>query len=115
MHLRRSITGGRVLVVEDGPTLTRWHPVRRPSARVDALAVTDVSAVPVDWARPRPLRRTTPAEVRCHSMAPGSTVAAACRFVEATGRVAGIDAIHTGGHHVRARAGPGRSETPRWA
>ncbi|HET9460649.1 MAG TPA: carbamate kinase, partial [Gaiellaceae bacterium] len=62
------------------------------------LMLTDVGAVMRDWGTPdeRPIGRTTPAELRQIQFANGSMgpkVAAACRFVEATGAKAAIGAL----------------------
>ncbi|HXP72654.1 MAG TPA: carbamate kinase [Stellaceae bacterium] len=62
------------------------------------LLLTDVPAVWNRWpmSEGTPIRRATPAELRSHSFAAGSMgpkVEAACRFVERTGRRAGIGAI----------------------
>lgn len=62
------------------------------------LLLTDVPAVWTRWpmSEGRPIRATTPAELRSFSFAAGSMgpkVEAACRFVERTGRKAGIGAI----------------------
>ena len=59
------------------------------------LLLTDVDAVIDGYGTPgaRPIRRTTPAELRARSFPAGSMgpkVEAACRFVEATGKVAAI-------------------------
>jgi carbamate kinase len=59
------------------------------------LLLTDVDAVYADWNSPAatPLRAVTPQQLRSHTFAPGSMgpkVEAACRFVEATDKVAGI-------------------------
>jgi carbamate kinase len=59
------------------------------------LLLTDVDAVYDAWGAPapRPLRRATPAELQSRKLDPGSMgpkVEAACRFVEATGALAGI-------------------------
>jgi carbamate kinase len=59
------------------------------------LLLTDVDAVYRNWNTPEasPLSSTTPRELRQHRFAPGSMgpkVEAACRFVEATGGLAGI-------------------------
>lgn len=62
------------------------------------LLLTDVPAVWTRWPMSdgKPIRRTTPTELRSFSFAVGSMapkVEAACRFVERTGRRAGIGAI----------------------
>jgi carbamate kinase len=59
------------------------------------LLLTDVDSVYLNWGLPtaRRLRAVTPQELRGYSFAPGSMapkVEAACRFVEATGGLAGI-------------------------
>lgn len=59
------------------------------------LLLTDVPGVEAHWGTPeaRLLRRTTPEELRSLEFDPGSMgpkVEAACRFVEATGAMAGI-------------------------
>lgn len=59
------------------------------------LLLTDVDGVYADWgtSEAKLIHRTTPAELCNYSFAPGSMqpkVAAACRFVEATGGIAGI-------------------------
>jgi len=73
------------------------------------LLLTDVEAVMQDWSTPnaRPIRRTTPAELRALEFASGSMgpkVEAACRFVEATGATAAIGAL---GDAARIVAGEG--------
>jgi carbamate kinase len=68
------------------------------ASAVDAdalLLLTDVDAVIDGYGTPdaRPIRHATPAELRARSFPAGSMgpkVEAACRFVEATGRMAGI-------------------------
>jgi len=62
------------------------------------LLLTDVEAVELGWGTPdaRPLGTVTVDELREHAFAPGSMapkVAAACRFVEATGGKAAIGAL----------------------
>ncbi len=74
------------------------------------LLLTDVAGVWPSWpARDaRPIGRTTPAELRRHSFAPGSMgpkVEAACRFAEATGRWAAIGAIEDAQAIVEGRSG----------
>ncbi len=59
------------------------------------LLLTDVDAVYTNWNTPdaQPISTTTPQQLRNHTFAPGSMqpkVEAACRFVEATGSIAGI-------------------------
>jgi carbamate kinase len=62
------------------------------------LMLTDVTAVIENWGTPeaKPIRHTTPAELRKIEFASGSMgpkVEAACRFVEATGGTAGIGSL----------------------
>jgi carbamate kinase len=63
------------------------------------LLLTDVNAVWTKWpacSDSQPIGHATPAELRAYSFAPGSMapkVQAACRFVDRTGRVAGIGAL----------------------
>jgi len=62
------------------------------------LLLTDVDAVYAEWGRPqaRPIRGTTPEELRRICFAEGSMgpkIEAACRFVEATGHRAAIGAL----------------------
>lgn len=64
----------------------------------ELLLLTDVDAVYDDWggARPTQITRATPRELRACTFEPGSMapkVEAACRFVEAGGRVAAIGAL----------------------
>jgi carbamate kinase len=59
------------------------------------LLLTDVDAVYTNWKTPKaqPIKRITSQQLRNYSFAPGSMqpkVEAACRFVEATGNMAGI-------------------------
>jgi carbamate kinase len=59
------------------------------------LLLTDVDAAYRGWGEksPRPIRETMPSELRKYPFAPGSMkpkVEAACRFVEASGKFAGI-------------------------
>jgi carbamate kinase len=80
------------------------------------LLLTDVDAVYRSWNTPEasPFSSTTPRELRQHRFAPGSMgpkVEAACRFVEATGGLAGIGrledalALLEGRRGTRVRAG----------
>lgn len=74
------------------------------------LMLTDVGAVMRDWGTPdeRPIGRTTPAELRQIQFANGSMgpkVAAACRFVEATGAKAAIGALDDAARIVTGAAG----------
>jgi len=62
------------------------------------LLLTDVPAVWTKWpiSDGEPIGRITPTELRRFTFAPGSMgpkVEAACRFVERTGRIAGIGSI----------------------
>ncbi len=89
------------------------------------LLLTDVPAVEVGYGTPdaRPLRRTTPSELRSHTFPAGSMgpkVDAVCRFVETTGhraaigRLADVEAIVAGraGTDVVPDAGPTRTPSP---
>lgn len=74
------------------------------------LLLTDVDVVQLDWGTPRarPIRRTTPAELREQNFASGSMgpkVEAACRFVETTGGTAGIGALADAAAILRGDAG----------
>jgi len=74
------------------------------------LLLTDVDAVMRDWATPNqsPIGWTTPAELRGIQFANGSMgpkVAAACRFVEATGGSAAIGALEDAARIVAGTAG----------
>jgi len=74
------------------------------------LMLTDVGAVMRDWGTPdaRPIGRTTPTELRGIQFANGSMgpkVAAACRFVEATGGTAAIGALEDAPRIVAGTAG----------
>jgi len=77
----------------------------------DALLIlTDVPAVYTDWEGPRqrPLRTATPAGLRGCRFARGSMgpkVEAACRFVEQTGKPAGIGALPEATATLRGEAG----------
>jgi len=80
------------------------------SLHADALLLlTDVDAVYADWPeRTRPLRETTPAELRALAPAPGSMgpkAEAACRFVEETGRTACIGALEDARRVLEGSAG----------
>lgn len=74
------------------------------------LLLTDVSAVWTAWPMPagEPIGRITAPELRSMQFAPGSMgpkVDAACRFVERTGRIAGIGAIEEARDILAGRAG----------
>ncbi|HET7567401.1 MAG TPA: carbamate kinase [Gaiellaceae bacterium] len=74
------------------------------------LMLTDVAAVERGWGTPaaEPIRRTTPVELRRLGFASGSMgpkVDAACRFVEATGGVAGIGALEDAAAIAAGEAG----------
>jgi carbamate kinase len=74
------------------------------------LLLTDVDAVIDGFGTPgaRAIRRTTPAELRARSFPAGSMgpkVEAACRFVEATGKVAAIGRLDAGASLLRGDAG----------
>jgi carbamate kinase len=62
------------------------------------VMLTDTNAVYIDWGKPtqRQIQRASPAALRAMSFAAGSMgpkVEAACRFVNATGRLAAIGAL----------------------
>ena len=74
------------------------------------LLLTDVDAVIDDFGTPgaRPIRRATPAELRARPFAAGSMgpkVEAACRFVEATGKMAAIGRLDAAPSLLRGEAG----------
>jgi carbamate kinase len=74
------------------------------------LLLTDVDAVIDGYGTPgaRPIRRTTPAELRARSFPAGSMgpkVEAACRFVEATGKMAAIGRLGAAAALLRREAG----------
>jgi carbamate kinase len=77
----------------------------------DALVLlTDVDGVYNDWGAPgaRLLRRATPAEMRRSLFEPGTMgpkVEAACRFVEATGGMAGIGSLEDAEAILAGRSG----------
>jgi carbamate kinase len=74
------------------------------------LLLTDVDAVYEGWGTPaaRRIAETTPAELRSRGFASGSMgpkVQAACRFVEESGRVAGIGRLEDAAAILAGRAG----------
>lgn len=74
------------------------------------VLVTDVDAVYRDWGKPeqRAIRRATPESLAGEEFAAGSMgpkVEAACRFVEAGGRLAAIGSIHDTAALVAGEAG----------
>ena len=74
------------------------------------LLLTDVDAVIDGFGTPgaRAIRRTTPAELRTRSFPAGSMgpkVEAACRFVEATGKIAAIGRLDAAASLLRGDAG----------
>jgi carbamate kinase len=74
------------------------------------LLLTDVDAVIDGFGTPgaRAIRRTTPAELRARSFPAGSMgpkVEAACRFVEATGKIAAIGRLDAAASLLRGDAG----------
>jgi carbamate kinase len=74
------------------------------------LLLTDVDAVIDGFGTPgaRPIRRATPAELRARSFPAGSMgpkVEAACRFVEATGKVAAIGRLDAAAALLSGEAG----------
>ncbi|HVN62752.1 MAG TPA: carbamate kinase [Gaiellaceae bacterium] len=84
------------------------------------LMLTDVPAVERDRGTPEaaPIGQATPAELRTLAFASGSMapkVEAACRFVEAGGRVAAIGALEDAAAIVRGEAGTVVAvESPAW-
>ena len=81
------------------------------AVRAEALLLlTDVDAVMDDFGTPdaRPLRQATPAQLRARSLPAGSMgpkVEAACRFVEATGRIALIGRLGEASALLAGQAG----------
>jgi carbamate kinase len=74
------------------------------------LLLTDVAAVWSRWPQSNgePIRNTTPAQLRASMLDPGSMgpkVEAACRFVERTGRMAGIGAMEQADEVLAGTAG----------
>jgi carbamate kinase len=74
------------------------------------LLLTDVDAVYLDWAslKRKPLREATSQKLRRDVFAPGSMgpkVEAACRFVEATNKVAGIGRLEDAAAILAGQAG----------
>jgi carbamate kinase len=74
------------------------------------LLLTDVDAVYADWPAPaaRPIRATTPTELRTFDFAPGSMgpkVEAACEFVEASRGMAGIGRLEDASAILRGETG----------
>ncbi|HSP08565.1 MAG TPA: carbamate kinase [Candidatus Dormibacteraeota bacterium] len=74
------------------------------------MLLTDVDAVEEGWGGPgaRPIRSATPARLRSLSFAAGSMapkIEAACRFVEATGRRAGIGSLARASEILAGRSG----------
>jgi carbamate kinase len=74
------------------------------------LLLTDVDAVYADWqgAKARPIRNATPASLRTMTFDAGSMgpkVDAACGFVEASGRMAGIGALSDAATILRGERG----------
>jgi len=74
------------------------------------LLLTDVDAVYASWQTPdaRAIHQATPAELRALSLEPGSMapkVTAACEFVEATGRLAGIGRLQDAGAILQGDTG----------
>jgi carbamate kinase len=95
----RTPAGRRLVGVEAVIDKDRASAVLAADLRADAfLIVTDVDAVYADWGTPqqRALRRVSVADLANTAFAEGSMgpkVAAACQFVEQTGRVAAIGSI----------------------
>ena len=82
------------------------------------LLLTDVDAVIDGFGTPgaRAIRRTTPAELRARSFPAGSMgpkVEAACRFVEATGKVAAIGRLDAAAALLTGEAGTTVSDSRR--
>lgn len=81
------------------------------AVRADVLLLlTDVAAVELDWGTPaaRPIGRTTAGQLAGREFASGTMgpkVAAACRFVEATGGLAVIGALEDAAALAAGRAG----------
>jgi carbamate kinase len=74
------------------------------------MLLTDVPAVEAKWGTPlaTPIRQTTVGEMRRRRFSPGSMgpkVEAACRFVEATGKSAGIGSLVDAFSILRGEAG----------
>lgn len=74
------------------------------------LLLTDVDAVYTDWHSPsaQPLSNTTPQQLRQYTFAPGAMgpkVEASCRFVEATGKTAGIGRLEDAAAILTGNAG----------
>ena len=74
------------------------------------LLLTDVDAVYAEWGTPfqRPIRETTPAELRAMNLPAGSMgpkVDAVCRFVEAGGHIGAIGGLDQAAAIVRGEAG----------
>jgi carbamate kinase len=112
--------GGIPVVVDDGGALFGVEAVidkdlsaallARLLAADALLMLTDVAAVERGWGTPEaaPIRRATPAELRELRFAAGSMapkVEAACRFVEAGGRLAAIGALDDAAAILRGEAG----------
>lgn len=81
------------------------------------LLLTDVEAIFSDWGTPgaAPIRGICPAELRQMDLAPGSMAPkaeAACRFVEATGRAAGIGRLRDAAEVLRGERGTRVSSPP---
>jgi carbamate kinase len=84
--------------------------IAREIAADALLLLTDVAAVWTKWPmrEGQPIGRTTPAALRGMTFAAGTMgpkVAAACRFVEGTGRIAAIGAIEHAGDILAGHAG----------
>ena len=74
------------------------------------LLLTDVDAVYTNWDTPEalPIQAVTPQQLRNYSFAPGSMqpkVEAACRFVEATGKMAGIGKLEDAANILSDKSG----------
>ncbi|MGH9085381.1 MAG: carbamate kinase [Acidimicrobiales bacterium] len=114
------VGGGGIPVVADGDGLRGVEAVIDKdisaallATELDAdalLLLTDVDAVYRGWGSPEQsaIRRATPAELRALDAAAGSMgpkIEAACRFVEAGGRIAAIGALDEGAAMLRGEAG----------
>ncbi|MDJ0620737.1 MAG: carbamate kinase [Calothrix sp. MO_192.B10] len=79
--------------------------------KADALLLlTDIDAVYTEWDSPKaqPLHQVTPQQLKNYTFAPGSMapkVAAACKFVNTTGGVAGIGRLEDAGRILAGGAG----------
>ncbi|MGE0461599.1 MAG: carbamate kinase [Vicinamibacterales bacterium] len=103
---RRTLVGAECVIDKD---LASGLLARELNADVFVM-LTDVDAAYADWgtARPRAIRRASPAALAAMSFAPGSMgpkVEAACRFARDTGRRAAIGALADLGRIIAGEAG----------